>query len=279
VTIVTVNRNNAAGLVRTFDSVRRLTFSNFQYVVIDGASTDDSMDVVENQRDLIDRCVHELDTGTYNAMNKARSIAQGRYILFLNSGDYFASPEALSDIDLDTGEDLVYGNHTYRNPATGEVDITQYDGSLDLGFFWRTTIAQCSTLIKRTCLDNLDWFDTRYPIAADWVFFCRAVLERGCSARHIDRSISVFELGGTSTAPENSMVVHAERERFLRSFLPAHVYDYVAAAEAMRVRNQRLAGDIGVLQRQLIQSREMSMRFRARRFLGRVKRKFFDFGV
>ena len=85
--IITINRNNAAGLRRTIESVVSQTYTEFEYIIIDGASTDESVDVIKEYADKITFWVSEPDNGIYNAMNKGILKAKGEYLLFLNSGD------------------------------------------------------------------------------------------------------------------------------------------------------------------------------------------------
>ena len=271
--VITVNLNNRHGLERTINSVRELEFRDFEYVIIDGGSNDGSLELIKKNSDLVDRYVSEPDSGIYSAMNKAASLASGKYMLFLNSGDYFANPRALDELDLQTGEDLIYGNHTFHDPVTGKTAITQYDGILDLGFFWRTTMPQCSTFINKLCLADGGWFNEDYPIAADWVFFCKALLERGCSARHLDRSISIFELGGVSTSKANKTIVNDERNRFMKSFLPVHVYDYMLGAESIRQENLQLARDLRGVRQELEVLKRKGLKYRSGQLLKRFKRR------
>ncbi len=85
--IITINKNNAYGLRKTIQSVINQTYSNIEYIIIDGASTDGSIDVIKKFEDKIDWWASEPDTGIYNAMNKGIKIATGDYCQFLNSGD------------------------------------------------------------------------------------------------------------------------------------------------------------------------------------------------
>ena len=87
--IITINRNNAIGLEQTIKSVISLKYSNFEYIVIDGASTDNSIDIIRKYASSITFWISEPDKGIYNAMNKAVDFASGEYIFFLNSGDIF----------------------------------------------------------------------------------------------------------------------------------------------------------------------------------------------
>ena len=85
--IITINYNNREGLRKTIESVVNQTYRNFEYIIIDGGSTDGSVEVVKEYADRISYWVSEPDNGIYNAMNKGVLAANGKYIQFLNSGD------------------------------------------------------------------------------------------------------------------------------------------------------------------------------------------------
>ena len=96
--IITINRNNAQGLRKTIESVISQTFTDFEYLIIDGASTDGSTDVIKQYEDKITYWISEPDKGIYNAMNKGILKAVGAYCLFLNSGDALSKDSILSDV-------------------------------------------------------------------------------------------------------------------------------------------------------------------------------------
>ncbi|RZJ43544.1 MAG: glycosyltransferase, partial [Chryseobacterium sp.] len=96
-TVLTINYNNKEGLIKTFESVRAQTWTEFEFIVIDGGSTDGGKALIE-QNDQIDYWVSEKDSGVYNAMNKGIKKANGDYIIFMNSGDYFYNEFVLEKV-------------------------------------------------------------------------------------------------------------------------------------------------------------------------------------
>ena len=97
--IITINRNNAAGLEKTLQSVAAQTFKEFEYIVVDGASTDGSVEVIKKYESKFAhlKWVSEPDKGIYNAMNKGIKVAKGEYLLFLNSGDWLCNESIIQD--------------------------------------------------------------------------------------------------------------------------------------------------------------------------------------
>ena len=147
--IITINYNNTRGLEKTLSSVwNDQTYSNFEHIVIDGGSTDGSVDVIKKYADKLTYWVSEPDKGIYNAMNKGILKAKGEYLLFLNSGDYLCN-EALSEIFSENfSEDIVYGNFTLLC-KNGEKKIKTFSEQVDYNLLYLESIGHQSTLIKR----------------------------------------------------------------------------------------------------------------------------------
>ena len=97
VSVITVNYNNLKGLKRTISSVLSQSFSDFEYIIVDGGSSDGSKEYIESKQEYINQWVSEKDHGVYNAMNKAIRMAQGEYCIFMNSGDHFFSSQSLEN--------------------------------------------------------------------------------------------------------------------------------------------------------------------------------------
>lgn len=114
ISVITVCFNDLEGLKKTVSSVARQTYTDIEYIIIDGASTDGTTDFLESHSSTIDYWVSEKDSGIYNAMNKALSHATGTYVTFLNSGDYYCSNDVISKIAIQAAAhdlpSLVYGD-------------------------------------------------------------------------------------------------------------------------------------------------------------------------
>jgi Glycosyl transferase family 2/Glycosyl transferases group 1 len=115
ITVVTVVRNNAPGLAKTFQSVFSQTFDNFEYIVVDGNSTDETLRVIKLHESSIDSHLSEKDTGPYDAMMKGARLAKGRYVIYMNAGDEFAEITSLEDAMESCPEDaeFIYGHYYY----------------------------------------------------------------------------------------------------------------------------------------------------------------------
>lgn len=212
ITIITINFNNAKGLKKTIDSVVSQTFQDFEYIVIDGCSKDESVELIK-QSPRIDYWVSEKDKGIYDAMNKGIKQARGRYCLFLNSGDYLFSKSSLEMMHpcLLLGVDIVYGNMKIENE----------DGSLRDGFMpaninrnhmMLDTLWHPVSFIRAELFEVCGLYDTNYRIVADYKWFLHAMFKQKVSRQHVDSFVSVFEMGGVSNAIDTIGKLRAERK-------------------------------------------------------------------
>lgn len=173
ISIITINYNNKNGVEKTISSVVSQTYKDIQYIIIDGASTDGSVEVIKKYHENIDYWISEPDRGIYNAMNKGILKATGDYVLFLNSGDYLISSDIIDDIshELDSNEDIVFGLlKTYPSGIIGYTDIHLPLTLLD--FFKSSPIPHPASFIKRELFQKIN-YDESLKIVADWSFFYR----------------------------------------------------------------------------------------------------------
>lgn len=233
VTIVTVNFNNSVGLEQTVKSVVCQTYPDAQYVIIDGGSTDGSVDVIRSFDTKIHHWISEPDTGVYDAMNKGIKRATGEYLLFLNSGDYFYGAESLSHLlSAASGEDIVYGDLLVEDPSSQWTK--EYPLTLSFSYFLQDSLPHPATLIKRSLFKNGGYNDTM-KIASDWEFFILNICKGGATYKHINQVVSVFKRDGLSSKPENADQLAREKqqslERHFQSFL-ADYRDYFAVKQS-----------------------------------------------
>lgn len=214
ISIITINRNNAGGLRRTIESVINQTFKDYEYIIIDGASTDGSLDVIQHYAPKFTYWVSEPDTGIYNAMNKGIQYANGEYLLMLNSGDTLFSTETLEVLFSNSfSEDIVYGNVNWEFNSNGVSGI--FPDHLTLWYFLEASIGHQAALIKRKLHSIAGLYREDYSIVADWCFFIDCLFKHNASSKKVDMIISNCPRDGVSTQPQNWSLVKAEREKFL----------------------------------------------------------------
>lgn len=208
--VVTVNRNMAEGLARTIASVTQQDFGSFEYVVVDGASTDASVDVIKRHSDRVDRWVSGRDAGIYDAMNKGVALARGEWVLFLNSGDVFASGDALSAVMAAArpNDDILYGNAMVRYPGGAKRVIPAFEpAELPYGM-----ICSHQALFARRELLKAGPF-TVGKIRSDYEFLLRCRAE-GRTFHRLPILIAEVEAGGLSD--KNRMAALRETAALLR---------------------------------------------------------------
>lgn len=223
-TIITINYNNLDGLKRTIESVVNQTWQEFEYIVIDGGSTDGSAQYIETQSANIDYWVSEPDAGIYNAMNKGIAKATGGYLLFLNSGDHLYSNEVLlENHQFVSGYDIVYFNlQIVENQITF---LKKYPDQLSFSYFVKDTLPHPATFIKATLFDKVGMYDERLKIVSDWKFFIESVCKFNSTYRHIEEIVSIFYLDGFSSDSNNQDLISGERQYVLNSNFQAFIMD------------------------------------------------------
>ncbi len=226
VTIITVNRNNIAGLHATLDSVVGQSSKDYEHIIIDGGSDDGSAELLGKYPHLSPSSITEPDKGIYNAMNKGITRAKGEYILFLNSGDELHDNGVLANMvqHLD-GHDLIYGRDTLVK-ADGTRWLKPYPDLMTFSFMFRDTLPHSATFIRRTLFDTVGPYDEEMKICSDWKFFMLALFKHDCSCLYAPIPVSVFALNGISANPENFSVVDRERAQVIEQFFPRFKTDF-----------------------------------------------------
>lgn len=175
--IVTVNLNNVDGLKKTFNSLFEQTWKNFELIVIDGGSTDGSKELIEGQTSQIKYWVSEEDTGIYNGMNKGLKQCSGKYVVFMNSGDYFLSFDTLKNcftLIFHHHADVFYGQ--IKIDHNDKEKIITYPDKLNLSFLRIKVINHQACFFKLETLKALGGYSEKYPLAADYHYYLKAYL-------------------------------------------------------------------------------------------------------
>ena len=229
--IITINRNNAEGLRKTIESVVSQTYTDFEYIIIDGASTDESVEVIKEYADKIDYWVSEPDTGIYNAMNKGILKANGEYLLFLNSGDWLVDEDVIERvINIPCDDDILIGNvyliyDNKKEPREIGIHSTNVNDhkirSIDLVF---GSFPHQATLIKRKLFFQFGFYDETLKIVSDWKFMLYTIVFKNVSVScYRDIFISNFDMSGISMS--SSELLSYEFNKVLGEFFPKRVLD------------------------------------------------------
>lgn len=217
--IITINYNNREGLELTIKSVINLTSKDFEYIVIDGGSTDGSVDIIKEYEKHITYWVSEKDHGIYHAMNKGVAQSHGDYCIFMNSGDIFYNNDVLKQIaTIKTKEDIIVGKVAIDNndriltqPPTGELTMYHlYSGAIPhQGAFIRTSLLRKNP------------YDEEYKIISDWKFFVQSLVFDNCTILYINDYIAKYDINGISSS--NPHLMQEEKEKALKELLPPRI--------------------------------------------------------
>jgi glycosyltransferase involved in cell wall biosynthesis len=227
VTIAIVTRDACETFAPTLDCILSQTYGNFEVLVVDGASQDDTRALIEDRDETIDYWISEPDQGPYDGMNKAARLAQGRYILFMNAGDLFASERALAEAMEGISEthepDFVIGHHFYVTKD----GIEQFHKANDFESTWRmmregayswpwlSGVPCHQATLTRTALLRDNAYDLSWQIAADHEFMYR-MRAKGARFHHCDTTLAIYFGGGFSS--QNEALCHLEWWQLARTY-------------------------------------------------------------
>ena len=238
--IITINWNNAEGLRSTLESVAAQTYHTFQHVIVDGASTDGSVDIIKayvNQSLKYDVLwVSEKDKGIYNAMNKGIRMAKGEYLLFLNSGDALENAEVVENFyKADVKTDIATGIEKETN---GHLIYPKKEEELSYSFFYDDTLMHQSTFIRRDAFERFGMYNEGNRIVSDWEWFFNAIMKRDASYEPLDFVVALFDGEGISNSKRVLQSHNEEREGVRQRIMPRVRRDYSELKRLERVEKE-----------------------------------------
>jgi glycosyltransferase involved in cell wall biosynthesis len=207
--IITINKNNATGLEKTIQSVAAQTFSDYEYIVIDGVSDDGSVEVIKQYADKITYWVSEPDTGIYNAMNKGIRAARGDFCLFLNSADWLIEAVTLGNVFAEIAG-LDEADIYYSDLVKDDYSMIVYPKKLNINNLIDGTISHQNTLIKRDLFIRYGYYNESLSIASDWEYFLKGYWIHKIKFLHINTNIAIFDQGGISLTDYKKRLVEDE---------------------------------------------------------------------
>nr|WP_315199019.1 glycosyltransferase family 2 protein [uncultured Flavobacterium sp.] len=259
--IITINFNNAEGLQKTIESVKAQNYSDMEYIIIDGGSTDKSVEVIKENETIIDKWVSEKDKGIYNALNKGIEMATGDYLLFLNSGDQFYNSVVLinNEHHIHSQDIIAFDIHLY---GLGHDYIHSHPDELQFSFLFEETFAHQSVFIKRSLFDKIGLYDETLKVVSDWKFFIYAIAS-GATYKCIHDVLSTFYFGGISSTAEGTFIRKAERENVLKNEFFLYYKDYKTLQEQKKILNSNRFKLLAEIEKSHIARKIVSLFFRS----------------
>ncbi len=197
ISIVTINYNNREGLQKTIESVASQTNRTFEYIVVDGGSTDGSAEIIKDNCHFIDKWVSEPDKGIYNAMNKGVQMSSGEYCLFLNSGDLLHDNNVFERLskhkfykDIYFGE--VIGTNDGKANKWGKYSLNE---EITLLTIYEGHFHHAGSFIKRELMIKYPYRED-LKICSDRQFFIQSIIIDNCSYGSIKTPVCLFDMGG-----------------------------------------------------------------------------------
>jgi len=212
ISVITICRNEINGIQRTIDSVLNQTFRNFEYLVIDGNSSDGTKELVQKHADKLAYFVSEVDSGIYNAMNKALKKAKGEYVIFINGGDSLATDDVFEKIfnNPDNSADIIYGDMWIEQD--GKIILGLSPEKVTLGHLFYSTLWHPVSFIKLILFKKFGFYDETLKIVADYDFFLNVIGKNKVSSQKVHLPISRFNTKGVGSDPMNKDKIESERK-------------------------------------------------------------------
>lgn len=220
--IITVCLNAQESIVKTIQSVLEQEYDNFEYIIMDGKSTDETLNIVKTFDDKRIRCYSEKDTGIYNAMNKSVLLARGDYVLFLNSGDYLNNNQVLSRTVAFLEEnpvDIAYGNIELDGlDVKKKIKYYQKHRKITKYYLLYRTICHQAIFAKRALLLD-EKLDESYIYWADQEWLIRCITTNKV-IKSMNLTICNYNVEGVSSDKANIKYIQKESDRILKQYMP-----------------------------------------------------------
>ncbi|MBR4269476.1 MAG: glycosyltransferase [Prevotella sp.] len=240
--IITINFNNLEGLRKTIDSVLSQTWHDFEWIIIDGGSTDGSKELIEDTANKLTASDYnplsfwcsESDSGIYNALNKGLSHCRGTYINCMNSGDEFYDNQTLEKLfSTSHNSDIIFGNSFHYSKENAF--ISHYPESVDLYFLYHSNICHQAMFVKTELL-KASPFDEQYRICADYAKWLELMIQ-GCSFKYVPNMICRFDMTGLSNTGN---LITIEREKIKTKYIPKYILPLIHEHDKYTVCGNRL---------------------------------------
>lgn len=212
VSIITPTYNSAQTVRDTIESVLSQDYDNIEYIIIDGYSKDNTLDIIKEYSDQIAVVVSEPDKGIYDAMNKGIRLATGDVVGILNSDDFFTSNDVISIVVkefMHNQTDAIYGDIHFVRPENLNKCVRYYSSAIFSPFLFRFGFmpAHPSFYVKKSCYEQLGTYDLNYRIAADYDLMIRFLYKEKIRYKYLKKDFVTMRIGGISTEGVNSRIL------------------------------------------------------------------------
>lgn len=202
ISIITICYNDP-DIKKTCESIVNQTYQDFEWLVIDGGSNQETIDILNTYRNRINVFVSEKDDGVYNAMNKGIRRANGEYLHFLNAGDCYFNEESLQNISKCLNDsDIVYGDLKFLQD--NGFFIKKYPNKIPYGWFNFDSLPHPAAFIKKELFNKYGLYNENYKIASDWEKWIEFIDINKCTYKHVPGLVSIHNYNGISSVMNES---------------------------------------------------------------------------
>lgn len=221
ISVITISYNAASCIEETIKSVINQRYNNFEYIMVDGKSSDDTVEIIQKYNSHISKWISEPDKGIYNAMNKAVRMANGEYCIFMNAGDMFCNPLVLKQVSpfLDDNVDYLVGNEVAIKHGK-IVDYVCAPKKITTNLFVKKSLSHQASFIRRDLLLQYP-YDETLKMVSDWKFCIQTLLLEHASYKALNIDVCVFNHEGITFRQKE--VGHNERRKVLQDLLPQEI--------------------------------------------------------
>ena len=223
--IITINYNNREGLRKTIESVIHQTFTDYEYIIIDGGSTDGSRELIEQYQSHLSYWCSEPDKGIYNAMNKGVQHAHGEYVNFMNSGDCLHNDNTLKEVfegkaydeEILIGQVLCVGTDKIANKhIIGKNPVD----------FWIVKIGFCHQgAFIPLSLQKKHLYDEGLKIVSDWKFWLQSIVFDNNKVCNLNQIVADYDMTGISSDSRYHDLMNQEREQVMTTLFSTSLRD------------------------------------------------------
>ncbi len=226
--IITINLNNSAGLEKTIYSVRNQTYRDFEHIIVDGGSTDESLRIIDKYRDGFSYWVSETDTGIYNAMNKGIQKATGDYCFFLNSGDSLFQFDTLNHVSKSiVNQEIYYCDVMLVYNQNRKIRKTHPENNL-LYYLSYEMICHQGILFRRDILHKMNLFSEKYKYCSDYEMLIKMILDPMIRFKKINEVLSDYDMQGFSNHPDSGGKISAEKAIIWKEYISDSVGEAIS---------------------------------------------------
>ncbi len=230
--VITVCKNEINSIEKTIQSViNQSERDKFEYIIIDGNSNDGTLDIISKYKDKIDIIISENDSGIFEAMNKGIKLSNGKYINFMNAGDYYINDNVIKlFLNQNNGAEFIFGDIIIEYKNGFRFRRKYFINNLKSLLYFDSLSHQAS-FIKKSLFKRIGLYSTQYKIISDYDWSLKALFKYNCSYQYLQYPISFFNLYGVSNIKKHQELHHKER-----TFCQSQYYTQLEIAKYQKYR-------------------------------------------